>query len=71
MFRVVAGDEVDPDHVRDQGDVRMLRDGRFQRLLDGPAGGIGDVDDAAMAVPAFAGQMQFVAVGGERYAELD
>ena len=48
-----------------------LRRGRLQRLLDRPAGRVGDMDDAAVAVPALAGQMQrAVLVVGERHAEL-
>ena len=43
----------------------------FERLLDGPAGRIGDVDDAAVAVAALAGQVQRPVFGCERHAERD
>ena len=48
-----------------------LRGRAFQRLLDRPAGGVGDMDDAAVAVPALAGQVQRAVLAGERHAELD
>ena len=46
--------------------------GFLERLLDRPAGGVGDVDDAAVAVPALAGQVPAVAIGFEveRHAKL-
>ena len=51
------GDEVDRDHVGDQGDIGVRDSGIFERLLDRPAGGVGDMDDAAVAVPTLARQM--------------
>ena len=71
MRRVAAGDEVDRDHVGHQRDVRMLRRGGFERLLDRIAGRIGDMDDPPMAVPALAGQMERVALVANGNAELD
>ena len=65
MLGVAPGGEVDRDHVGDQRDVRMLRRGGFERLADGIAGGVGDMDDAAVAVPAFAGQVQRAILAGE------
>ena len=71
MGRVPPGDEVDCDHVGDQRDVRMLGGRGFQRLANRPAGGVGDVDDAAVAVAAFAGQVESAILAGERNAEVD
>ena len=44
----------------------------LERLLHRPAGGVVDMDDAAVAVAALAGQVPGVAVGGdvERHAQL-
>ncbi len=42
-----------------------------QRLLHRPAGRVVDMDDAAMAVPALARQVEVVAFRVERHAELD
>ncbi len=58
----------------EQRDVRMRAHLLFQRHLHRVAGGVGGVDDAALAVAAFAGQVeaQFGAgVAGERHALLD
>src|SRR3546814_2809682 len=52
-----AGDEVDRDHVRHEVDVRMRGGGRFQRLLHRHAGGVVDMDAAAMAVATLLRQM--------------
>ena len=60
--RVAAGDQVDRHHVGDERDVGVGGGGLLQRLLDRPAGGIGDMDDAAVAVPAFLGQMPAIRV---------
>jgi hypothetical protein len=68
--RVAAGDEVDGDHVGDERDVRLLGCGGFQRLLHRTARRVGDMDDPAVAVPALAGQMERLALGRERDAEL-
>ena len=54
-----------------QRDVGMLGGRGFERLLDRPAGGVGDMDDAAVAVAALAGQVQRAVLGRERHAELD
>ena len=54
-----------------QRDVGVLGRRGFQRLLIGPAGRVGDMDDAAVAVPALAGQVQRAVLAGERHAELD
>ena len=71
--RVAAGDEVDRDHVGHQRDVRMLGRRGFERLLDRLAGRVGDMDDAAVAVPALAGQMQRIVLASrtERRARSD
>jgi hypothetical protein len=42
-----------------------------QRRLDRPARGVGDVDDAAVRVPAFASEMELGTFGVERDSELD
>src|SRR3546814_15466054 len=52
-----AGDEVDRDPVRHEADVRMRGGGRFQRLLHRHAGGVVDMDDAAMAVATLLRQL--------------
>src|SRR4029079_11903484 len=66
-----ARDQIDCDHVRDQSDVRMLERRRFERLLDGGASGIGDVNDATMAMAALASQMERSALARERYPQFD
>ena len=55
-----------------EGDVGIGRGRLLQRLLHRPAGGVVDMDDAAVAVPALAGQVPAVAVvvGVEGHAEL-
>ena len=68
---MAPGDEVDRDHVGDQRDVRMLRRGRLERLADRIAGRIGDMHDPAVAVAAFAGQMERAILAGEGNAEVD
>src|SRR6185436_7307318 len=67
-----AGDEVDRHHVGDEGDVGVCLGGALERLLDRPAGCVVDMDDAAVAVAALAGEMPTVLVGRgvERDAEL-
>ena len=69
---MAGGDEVDRDHVGDHRDVGMGMRRLLQRLLDGPAGGVVDMDDPAVAVPALAGQVPAlaVAVAGEGHAQL-
>src|SRR3546814_7438101 len=54
---VCSSDLVDRDHVRHEVDVRMRGGGRFQRLLHRHAGGVVDMDDAAMAVATLLRQM--------------
>src|SRR5437868_6851802 len=49
----------------------MLPGGGFERLLHGIAGGVRDMDDAAITVPAFAGQVERIALLREGHAELD
>ena len=50
-------DQVDGAVMFQQGDVGMGADALFQRHLNRVAGGIGGVDDAALAVAAFAGEV--------------
>jgi len=57
--------------VFEDGDVRVLADLAGQGVLDGEAGGIGDVDHPAGAVAAFAGQVVAGFVLGERNALVD
>jgi hypothetical protein len=71
MLRVAAGDEVDRDHVRHERDVGVLGGRAFERLADRITGRVGDMDDAPVTVPAFAGQMQRAILAGERHAETD
>ena len=55
-------------------DVRMGLDLGFQRGLHGMAGGVGGMDDAAVAVAAFAGEVIADVAGcvpGERHALAD
>ncbi len=47
----------------------MRLGGALQRLLHRPAGRVGDMDDAAMAVPALAGEVERIPFGRERHAE--
>ena len=72
---LALGDQVDRDHVGHQHDVRVGGGGFFERLLHRPAGGIVDMDDAAVTVPALARQVKRTiargAVGVERHAERD
>ncbi|PAV70983.1 hypothetical protein WR25_05947 [Diploscapter pachys] len=48
----------------------MRLGGALQRLLHRPAGRVGDMDDAAMRMAAFAGEVERVSFGGEGDAEL-
>ena len=69
-----ASDHVDGDMMLEHGDVRMRLDLGFQGGLDGMAGRVGGMDDAAMAVTAFPGQVvpDFAGlVAGERHALAD
>ena len=69
---VAAGDEVDRDPVGQDLDIGIGEHRFLERLLDRPAGGVGDMDDAAVRMAALAGQMQRVAIlARERHAELD
>ncbi len=68
---MAASDQVDRDHVGHERDVRVLLGGGLERLLDGVAGGVGDMDDAPVAVPALTGEVQRAAVLRERHTELD
>ena len=69
---VAAGDEVDRHHVGDDADIGMRGRRFLQRLLHRPAGGVVDMDDAAVAVPALAGEVPAILAlsGVERHAEL-
>src|ERR671913_1851451 len=49
----------------------MLESGRLERLLHGRPGRVGDMDDPAEAVPAFARQVQCAAFIGEGDAQFD
>ena len=51
------GDQVDSDMVLVKGDVRMFECSLDQRSFDFPAGGILGMQDPAVTVPAFAGQV--------------
>ena len=46
----------------------MLGGRGLERLLDRVAGGVGDMDDAAVAVPALAGQVERAILARERHA---
>ncbi len=72
LFGVATGGEVDRYHVGQDGDVGMRHRGFFQRLRDRPAGGVGDMDDPPVAVPALASQMPAVSVvvEVERHPEI-
>ena len=67
---VPAGGEVDRDHVRDHGDIGMCGGGILQRLLHGPAGGVVDMHDAAVRMPALARQMADIPLHVEGHAEF-
>ena len=67
---VARGGQVDNDLVGNERDVGVRGGSLEQRLLHRPAGGIGDVDDAAVRMAALARQVQRVAFGRERDAEL-
>ena len=67
---VPAGGQVDRDLIGDERDVGMCLGGALQRLLHRPAGGVGDMDDAAVRMAALAGEVQRVPLGGEGDAEL-
>ena len=54
---VAPGGKVDCDQVGDDRDVGVGERRALECLLDRPAGGVGDVDDAAVAVTAFTRQM--------------
>ena len=72
--QLVGGDQVNGAMVFEQADVGVGAHLFFQRHLHGVPGGIGRVDDAALAVSAFAGQMktQFgCGVARKRHALLD
>lgn len=69
-FLVAPGGKIDRDHVGHQRDIGVDFGGVLQRHLDGVAGRVVDMDDAAVAVPALARQVQRVAVHVERHAQL-
>ena len=72
-FDMRRGDQVDRHHAGDQRDVGMRHRRLLQRLLHRPAGGIVDMDDAAVAVAALAGQVPAFGpgfAGIERHAEF-
>ena len=54
---VTPGDQVDRDAVGQDGDVGVGERRFLQRFLDRPAGGVGDMDDAAVAMTALARQV--------------
>ena len=57
--RLVGRDQVDRVVIFEQRDVRMIAHALlFERDLHRVAGGVGGVDDAAMAVAAFARQVE-------------
>src|SRR5689334_11429449 len=64
-------DEVDRDHVGYERDVGVLCRGCFERLANRPAGRVGDVDDAPVAVPAFPRQMKRTIFGCEWDSKID
>ncbi len=57
---LAAGDEVDGDVPLEDGDAGVLLHLLHQGALHGVAGGIGGMDDAPVAVPPFAVQVQFL-----------
>jgi hypothetical protein len=57
-----VGDEVDQHVVLEQRDAGRGAHPLHQRALHGRAGGVGRVHDAALAVAAFARQVQFARV---------
>ncbi|CAI8760512.1 hypothetical protein EMIT051CA3_10753 [Pseudomonas chlororaphis] len=73
------GNQIDGDPLFQQLDVRALPGLVQQCREDGCAGGVGGMDDAAMAVAAFAGQVEFetavfiarLFVTGEGHALID
>src|SRR5450830_1617513 len=73
------GDQVDGDPLLQQFDVRALAGLFEQGLEDRGPGGVGGVDDAPMAVPAFAGQVELeaavisarVIITGKRHTLVD
>ena len=68
---VPTGDEIDARTPGQQRDVGMGFGGLQQRLLNRPAGGVIDVNNAAVGMAAFAREMEFVALHVERYAQID
>ncbi|MNS95363.1 hypothetical protein D3C72_1296190 [compost metagenome] len=65
-----AGDQVDQRVVLEQRDVGRAAHALDQHLLHGRAGGVGHVHDAALAVAAFARQVQVAAFFREGHAEF-
>ncbi|MNZ89668.1 hypothetical protein D3C78_1086020 [compost metagenome] len=63
------GDHIDQGVVFEHGDARRAAHGVDQLALDGGAGGVGGVDDAPRAVPAFARQVQLAVFFGKRHAQ--
>ena len=66
-----AGDEVDRDLAFPQLDVGRLAQPGPHRVLHGLAGGVGDVEDAALAVTALPGQVVAMPVAVEGDAPAD
>ncbi len=64
--QLLSADQVDRDVVLEDADVRMLGRPRGQGGLDGPAGAIFGVQDAAVAVTAFAREVEGPATVGAR-----
>jgi hypothetical protein len=68
---VTIGHEIDRDHVGPQCDVGMGPRRLDQGFLHGIAGGVVDVDDPAMGMPAFASEMKRASLFVEGHAEID
>ncbi len=68
---VAIADEVDGNHVLAQRDVGVRTRRLQQRGLHRPAGGVVDVDDAAVRMPALPRQVKRTLFGIERHAEVD
>jgi hypothetical protein len=56
---LAGGNQVNRDVVLEQGDIGALAGARQQGVLDGPAGGVGGMQDPAGGVSAFPGQVEF------------
>ena len=65
-----VGDQVHQHVVFEEVNVGRGAGALAQRLLHGGAGGVGGVDDAAVAVTAFAGEVQGAVLLRKRHAEF-